>query len=384
MHTLIVLVALTQSSWDLEALGKAPKQAAAEGFEVEGLKAIYYDGLPWKGKPTRVFAWVGLPKTDAGKVPAMVLIHGGGGTAFADWAKLWTSRGYAAIAMDLCGCVPRKQKNGWERHEQGGPPGWGGFDQIDGDEHDQWTWHAVADAILGHSLLRALPEVDADRIGVTGISWGGYLTCITASVDPRFKFAAPVYGCGFLGDDSTWLETFAKMGTEKADRWLGLWDPSRYLARTTMPFLWVNGTNAFAYPLDSYQKSYRLPETERTLAIRVRMAHAHGGPGEKPEEIHAFAQSLFRDGVPLARISGQGVEKETAWATFTSKSPIVKAELNYTKDAGKWQKRTWETTPAKIDGDRASALVPEGSKVFYLNLIDERHLVVSSEHIERP
>jgi dienelactone hydrolase len=234
----------------------------------------------------------GLSKTDAAKVPAMVLIHGGGGTAFADWAKLWTGRGYAAIAMDLCGCVPRKMKNGWERHEQGGPPGWGGFEQIDGEEHDQWTWHAVADAILGHSLLRSLPEVDADRIGVTGISWGGYLTCITASVDRRFKFAAPVYGCGFLGDDSTWLDTFAKMGKEKADKWLGLWEPSRYLSKATMPFLWVNGTNDFAYPLDSYQKSYRLPQTERTLAIRVRMAHAHGGPGEKPEEIHAFAREV--------------------------------------------------------------------------------------------
>ena len=108
MNVLIVLLALTQSSWDLEALSTPPKQVAAEGFEAEGLKAVYYEGLPWKGKPTRVFAWVGLPKTDGAKVPAMVLIHGGGGTAFSDWAKLWTGRGYAAIAMDLCGAVPRK------------------------------------------------------------------------------------------------------------------------------------------------------------------------------------------------------------------------------------------------------------------------------------
>jgi dienelactone hydrolase len=382
MTAFMLLLALAQSSWDLETLSKAPKQVAAEGFESEGLKAVYYDGLPWKGKPTRVFAWIGVPKSDA-KVPAMVLIHGGGGTAFAEWVKLWTGRGYAAIAMDLCGCVPRKKDKAWERQDQGGPPGWGGFEQIDGDEHDQWTWHAVADAILGHSLLRSLPEVDVDRIGVTGISWGGYLTCITASVDTRFKFAAPVYGCGFLGEDSTWLDTFSKMGPEKSGKWLGLWDPSRYLSKTTLPFLWVNGTNDFAYPLDSYQKSYRLPSTPRTLAIRVRMAHAHGGPGEKPEEIHAFAEAMFRGGAPLARITGQGVEKDTAWATFESKSRVVKAELEFTKDGGKWQKRMWETAPAAIDGTRATAAIPEGAKVFYLNLIDERNLVVSTEHAER-
>ena len=387
MRTVAVLLLLAraaaaQSSWDLEALSKPPKTSPAEGFEADGLKAITYDGLPWKGKPTRVFAWVGVPKAEA-KVPAMVLVHGGGGTAFSDWAKLWTGRGYAAIAMDLCGALPRKAGKGWERHDQGGPPGWGGLDQIDGDEKDHWTYQAVADVILAHSLLRSFPQVDPERIGITGISWGGYLTCIAAAVDGRFKFASPVYGCGFLGEDSVWLDAFAKMGKEKADKWLQLWDPSQYLRQAKMPFLWVNGTNDFAYPLDSYQKSYRLPATERTLAIRIRMAHAHGGPGEKPEEIHAFANALVNGGVPLARITGQGVEKGEAWATFTSKAPVVKAELSFTRDAGKWPQRKWESAEARIRDGRASAPVPDGARVFYLNLVDERNLVVSTEHVEQ-
>jgi dienelactone hydrolase len=383
MNLFVLLLALAQSSWDLEALGRAPKSAQAEGFQAEGQKAIFYEGPWWKGKPTSVFAWVGLPPGDK-PGPAVVLVHGGGGTAFTEWVKLWNDRGYAAIAMDLCGCVPRKKEKAWERHDRGGPPGWGGFEQVDQDERDQWTWQAVADILLAHSLLRSFPSVDPERIGITGISWGGYLTCIAASVDRRFKFAAPVYGCGFLGDDSTWADsTFPKMGKEKSDRWLGLWDPSRYLSKATMPFLWVNGTNDFAYPLDSYQKSYRLPETARTLAIRVRMAHAHGGPGEKPEEIHAFAEAAFRGGAPLARITGQGVDGRGAWATFESKTPVVKAELEFTREGGKWQKRTWETAPAALDGARASAPVPDGAKVFYLNLVDERGLVVSTEHAER-
>lgn len=36
----------------------------------------------------------------------MVLVHGGGGTAFADWVKLWTARGYAAISMSYDGMMP--------------------------------------------------------------------------------------------------------------------------------------------------------------------------------------------------------------------------------------------------------------------------------------
>jgi hypothetical protein len=129
--------AQAQSSWDLADLSKVPATRPAEGFESPGFRAVYYDGPGWKGKPSSYFAWIGVP-AGGGKVPAMVLVHGGG-TAFADWVKLWVDRGYAAIAMDLCGAVPRKAPGqpSWERHAEGGPPGWGGFDQAQSPERDQ-------------------------------------------------------------------------------------------------------------------------------------------------------------------------------------------------------------------------------------------------------
>lgn len=371
--------------WDLKALSKAPATSPAPGFETNGVRAIFFDGLPWQGKPTRVFAFVGVPEHKRGeKVPGMVLVHGGGGTAFANWVKRWNDRGYAAIAMDTCGAVPRGSYGKWQRHDAGGPPGWGGFNQIDEPIGDQWTYHAVADAVLAHSLLRSLPDVDASRIGLTGISWGGYLTCIIAGVDSRFRFTAPVYGCGFLGDNSAWLKNFEQMGKETAAKWLKLWDPSRYLPRAKMPMLWVTGTNDFAYPFDSLQKSYRQPPGKRTLCIRVRMPHGHGAAGEGPEEIRALADSLLKKGKPLARITAQGRKGDEVWATFESKTKIAKAELNFTKNTGVWQKRLWETTPASLDPAKrkATAAVPAGVTVFYLNLFDEQGLVVSTEHIE--
>jgi dienelactone hydrolase len=372
--------------WDLDALSKAPKSAPAEGFTEEGVSALFYDGVPYKGAPTRVFAWYGLPKTEpGGKVPAMVLVHGGGGTAFATWVRLWNSRGYAAIAMDTCGCVPRGEYGKWERDAQGGPAGWGDFDNVDLPATDQWSRHAVADVVLAHSLIRSFPEVDADRTGITGISWGGYLTCITAGVDNRFKLAVPVYGCGFLGDNSAWLDAFKSMGPEKAAKWLQLWDPSVYLPRAAMPMLWVTGTNDFAYPMDSLQKSYRLPKAPHTLAIRPRMPHGHGVAGENPEEIHAFADNILTGGTPLATIAKQGRNGNTAWVEYAAKTPVTKAELHYTKATGKWQDRLWECAPATLDAktNRASAEIPEGTTVYYINFTDEHDLVVSGEHEER-
>ena len=373
------------SPWDMEALYRAPRTYPATDFKADGVQAIFYEGPSWQGRPTRVFAWYGIPAHKAGeKVPGLVLVHGGGGTAFAEWVRLWTQRGYAAIAMDTCGSVPGGEHGKRPRHEWSGPPGWGGFDQIDRPVQDQWPYQAVADVILAHSLLRSFPEVDANRIGITGISWGGYLTCIAAGIDPRFRFAVPVYGCGFLGEDSTWLPNFKQMGPEKTAGWLNLWDPSRYLPQARMPFLWVDGTNDFAYPLNSVQKSYRLPPGERTLCTRVRMPHGHGGPGEKPEEIHAFANSLLKDGVPLASITGQGRDGDQVWVTYQSATPMARAELNYTADTGPWKDRVWQTLPAELDAvnQRVTARLPAMATVFYCNITDQRGLIVSSEHVE--
>jgi dienelactone hydrolase len=370
-------------TWD-PAVFLAPKTHDAPGFQAAGVKAIFYDALPVDGKPTRVFAWYGLPNVQAGKkVPGIVLVHGGGGTAFEDWVRMWTGRGYAAIAMDTCGQIPKGTNGHWQRDEQGGPVGWGGFDQIEQPLKQQWPYHAVADVILAHSLLRSMPEVDSDRIGVTGISWGGYLTCIVAGVDHRFKFAVPVYGCGFLGEDSAWLGQFSKMGPDKAGHWLALWDPSVYLKEVAIPMLWVDGTNDFAYPMDSLQKSYQLPTGSRTLCMKNRMSHGHG-PGEKPEEIRAFADEIIAGGTALAKITSQGRDRKTVWATFESAAPVVAAELNFTRDLGEWQKRRWDSVAAVLDKrqKKVTGVLPEGAKVYYLNLIDERGFYVSSEHRE--
>ena len=384
---------LTQAKeipWDLKALSTPPTWEPAAVAEEPDVKQIFYTGVPFQGKPTRVFAYYGIPSDSKlkvnGKVPAMVLIHGGGGTAFARWVKVWNERGYAAIAMDLCGCVPVGTYGNWKRDEQGGPPGWdASFDQLDLSPADQWTYQAVANAILGHSLIRSFPEIDADRTGVTGISWGGYLTSIVGSVDDRFKFASPVYGCGFLGDNSAWLPQFERLGPERAKLWLSQWDPSNYLPQAKIPFLWVNGTNDFAYPMDSWQKSYQLTTGPSTVCLRIRMPHGHGPAGENPEEIRVFADQILSDGKPLAKVTKSRVDGDRLVVDFSADVAIKKAELSYTEGTAAWQQREWKAIDAELDpvAHRASCVIPPQATVFYINLFDERDCVVSSPHLEK-
>jgi dienelactone hydrolase len=144
-----------------------------------------------------------------------------------------------------------------------------------------------------HSLLRSFPEVDAERTAVTGISWGGYTTCLAASLDDRFKAAVPVYGCGFLHEgESVQKPSIDKLGERKAE-WVREYDPGSLLPRCRVPILFVNGTNDVHYVLDSYMKSFNVVPGEKQMRIQVHMPHGHQA-GWAPEEIGLFIDSKCR------------------------------------------------------------------------------------------
>ena len=364
--------------WDLRALGTAP--GVAWGATTGLVQELYYEGEPWQGKPTRVFAYLGRPtNSPAMQSPAMVLVHGGGGKAFKAWAEHWAQRGYVALAMDLAGNGPKG------RLPDGGP------DQADevkfrnfteAEAREMWTYHAVAAVVRGHSLLRSLPDVDQKRIGITGISWGGYLTCIVAGIDGRFKVAVPVYGCGFLGENSYWKDkSLAAMTPAARELWLRLFDPGQYAGGVRYPILFVNGTTDFAYPMDSYQKTYRqVPAKWRQVSVAV--ARPHGHIWTFPE-VDAFVGSVLRGEPALLRIGAPRVRAGRLSARLDRVAGIKEMSLCYTTNSGAWQQRKWQTVPAQIEGGRLTAELPTTRPlVAFLALKNESGAHVSSEHVE--
>ena len=357
-----------------------PKTYDAPGFSEPGVTGLFYDGPSWQGKPTRVFAWLGMPapRPDSQKVPGIVLVHGGGGSAFASWVRLWNERGFATIAMDTCGHTPDSGALRRDHHPLGGPPGWGVYDKALESPTEQWGYHAVEAILRGHSLLRAQPGVDAQRIGLTGISWGGVLTAIAAGHDPRFAFAMSVYGCGFL-DRSPGLG-LDKTDKPHAERWMELWDPSQHLKNAKMPFFWINGTNDFAFTPEIWQESHRLPRGKKTLSFKLRMPHGHGAAGENPEELRVFAASHALGEPPLARLKRQGRQNGWLRAEFDATVPLKTAELLFTKDdSGPWPQRHWQAQPVLLSGNTASSAIPTGTVACYLNVTDARGCTTSSE-----
>jgi dienelactone hydrolase len=376
---------MTRPEWNMVEWAKVPAWDPTSDAPVVGVESIYFQGVPYRGRATRLFAYYGLPAVaQHEKVPAMVLVHGGGGSALADWVKLWNARGYAALAFDHGGHIPIGRHSAWQKNPDGGPPRDDWF-QADDPSEDQWMYHAVEATLRAHSLLGSLPGVDPARIGVTGVSWGGVVSCLVAALDPRLRLAVPVYGCGYICEDlGLGTQFVGRSGSvEKVARWRALWDPAHYLPEVKIPMLWVNGTNDAAFTPPSWQMSYRAAPGPRALCLRVRMPHGHDGPGESPEEIRVFADSLLCKAPPLIRIVRQGSEREDVWAEYEAPAPIRSAELVFTTDQGPWQERYWQQTPAVVTAGRVIASLPAQATAWYLNLIDDRGAMVSSEHETR-
>ncbi len=368
------------------ALWQAQKSVVAPKFSKDGVKAVMIEGDTYQGRPTRFFAYYALPTnaTAAAKVPGIVLVHGGGGTAFDSWVRTWVARGYAAIAMDTCGGVPpRDGVIGRLSHKDSGPDGWGNFERVNEPLTDQWTYHAVATIIRSHSFLRSLPEVDSSRIGITGISWGGYLTSCVMGIDDRFIFAAPVYGCGYLLDHSFWTKSMRELGSAGV-RWDELWDPKNFLPKAKkIPVLWCTGSNDFAYPLDSLQRCYDLLPQMPTLCVKVRMVHSHPPEGDPPE-ITAFANSIVFGGAPLPEITAATMSGDTLSVVWNSpRRKVVKAALIHTDSADpNWKERYYDSEPIAFSGASLTVRVPSAAVLWYVNLETDDGFIVSTRHFQ--
>jgi hypothetical protein len=279
---------------------------------------------------------------------------------------------------DTGGTVPAKNKAGRERHAWAGPVD-GGASLALGDKppRDQWMYHAVANIMRAHSLLAAQPGVDARRIGLTGISWGGVLTAAVAGVDDRFAALVPVYGCGFL-DES---EIFGAQSAKAAGaRWMKLWDPRHRLAHAKAPMFWVNGTNDRFFQLGIWQRSARLGAGPTLLRVEPRMGHSHPA-GWKPVEIGVFLDSVLKGGVPLPVFGEVRRDGAEVSASVTAQTAIVEAKLHFTQAEGVASKWLWEEMPAtwELAHGRVQATLPAGVRQYFLSVTDERGCMVTTQ-----
>jgi cephalosporin-C deacetylase-like acetyl esterase len=132
-----------------------------------------------------------LPKQRQGRLPAIIYVCGHSYSPYGDKTKYqrhgisFAKNGYACLILDSIQIAET-----FALHH-------GVLNQ------GMYDWYARAytpagvevwNAMRAIDYLETRPEVDKDRIGMTGRSGGAAMTWFTAAVDPRVKVAAPVMG----------------------------------------------------------------------------------------------------------------------------------------------------------------------------------------------
>lgn len=348
------------------------------------ISAIFYDGAEYEGNTVKNFAYLGIPEGASAEnpVPGIVLVHGGGGTAYKQWVKIWVDKGYAAIAMDLNGHIPTDLKingNNLPKHAWAGAVQDNYAKKVLVNQNDIWMYQSVHAVVGAHNVLRSLDCVNNDNIGITGVSWGGIITSTVSGVDNRFKYAIPVYGCGFLHEAETYMGTNDVMTKEKQP-----WDPSNFIKKAEMPIAWISGETDGNFPVTSISKSAAAAKNGY-LTIIPGMGHDH--PVAWNEKMVYVYAEMFGKGENTLIIPGNvTVSGNTASVTpqIPAGKEIKDVRLYYSvKDiAYSGESALFSFVPTndyETSGGTYSFDIPEGTKSFFINFTDSEGNVTTSE-----
>ena len=376
------LIKVDDLIWDLEFLQQIPEFSYLDS--TSRVRELVFKGVDYKGADSKVFAYYSNPdilktgKDQGNKFPGVVLISGGDQPAMSEWAERWAHEGYAAITCDY----------GNTRLSEGFGPTPSTLEERLGSIYDSIkhgpkavrAYRTAASAMLAHSLLLSFPEVEKNKTAVTGISWGGFQTCIVSGIDNRFKAAAPVYGCAFH-DEIIFKKYFGNMTSQEKALWMDKIDPKNYLVYSQCPTLFINGNNDGCFDIVPFHKTTKLiPEKNRYIRITPNMGHDHP-IGWRPKEIAAFFNSIFKGGVPLAKITR--IEKKDTLIEFSYENALSlkHADFYYSSDTININAdREWRSIPAKILEDKIVVSKPEeGYIIGFLYVRDTKDLGISSE-----
>jgi uncharacterized protein len=184
-------------------------------------------------KDDRVPAYLYVPKRKANStptpLPAILLQYGSGGNKKTNYiveiGKAFASRGYVVLTIDS----PNQGERRGKEKKSAGLFGMAGTEQV---------MHYCGDYCRAVDYLASRPDVDKDRLGYVGISWGAITGITYVAYDPRIKAMGSMVGGGnFLG---LWTDKDAEKAAREGSKSS---DPICHVARIApRPLLFINVT----------------------------------------------------------------------------------------------------------------------------------------------
>jgi dipeptidyl aminopeptidase/acylaminoacyl peptidase len=248
--------------------------------EPEEINFKSFDGTPiqgWLMKP--------LGLREGQRYPLILSIHGGPhgmySPGFNATFQAYAARGYAVLYMN-----PRGSSGYGQRFSDGTLREWGGGD--------------YRDLMLGvDEALRRYAWIDSERVGVTGGSYGGFMTNWIITQTQRFRAAVSVASVSNLISfyaTSLYQDLIhAEFGGFPWDDYdlLWRWSPIRYVGRAQTPTLFLHGEQDNDVHITQAEEMYMALKRRGVETILVRYPREGHGFREPAHRLDALERTLY-------------------------------------------------------------------------------------------
>jgi dipeptidyl aminopeptidase/acylaminoacyl peptidase len=235
---------------------------------------------------TRVQGWLIKPANfrDDRRYPLIMSVHGGphgmSGWGFNATFQAYAARGYAVLYLN-----PRGSSGYGQKFSDGTLNEWGGGDYKD-------LMAGVDEA------LRRYPWIDSARMGVTGGSYGGFMTNWIITQTPRFKAAvasASVSNLVSFYSTSLYQDLIhAEFGGFPWDNYeqLWQWSPMRYVRQAQTPTLFLHGELDNDVHITQAEEMYMALKRRGVESVLVRYPREGHGLREPRHRVDAIERTL--------------------------------------------------------------------------------------------
>jgi len=255
---------------------------------VSEIEAITADRILYPSKDgTQIEGWVLKPRGyDPSRTwPLILAMHGGPhgayGNDFSFEHQLFAANGYLVVYTNPRGSTNYGEKFLWAT--------WGGWGNLD-----------FEDVMGGVDYAKTKYSVDEKRMGVTGYSYGGFLT--NWVIGHTARFAAAISGAGI----SNWVSDYgtADIPRTKESEFFGPpWDPKAneilrrqspitYVANVKTPTLFVDGESDARVPIEEAEQMYTALRKLHVPARMVRYPDSYHGGWSPWNTVHRYYEEI--------------------------------------------------------------------------------------------
>ncbi len=333
--------------FDLKAIHSVPLEPQIISKTVDG--NIVTEQIRYTSEPgIRVFAYLSYPKGGR-NLPVNMLAR------FVGAEPRKEDAGFGFMGFSVC--APNGNTDESKQESLGGDPLQNDF--MD-DPKQSWIYHHVVALTRGIDYLATRPEVNMNRLAMSGYSWAGYITALLHAIDDRPACYVTWHSTGYYADAEGYSGGIPSR--IKSRKLYEMYAPSAYAAYGSKPIMVCIALTDYFATLDGLMEFMNKVRSPKQLCVAPNRYHANTSRNEF-RAIGPFTDYYQNGrGKPPAMSAGLVTAKEGkliyAFAHNSPEVPIYAEVLYSYGKPGNWTGRTWHRAGAKKTGDRYECSIP--------------------------